>query len=876
MNQGDARLHVLIALCNAYRTQQLQTSEEFGERAVALAEKSQSASLHAAAYAALGWTLEARRRNMRAEKCFNTARDNAENANEKRLIASALRGLGNVALNMSKADDAMRKFKAALQLFEQSGDFAGTARTLMNIGIVHRSRGKYDDALAVYERARDLGHRYHDTSIKARALIELGNIYRRQGEYETALTDLRDGLQMFEDLGDYTGIADTRIMLGSIDLNRGEITPAMDSFQQSLELYRDIGDASAVANALTYIGHLHNIQGRYNEALKIYRRGLALNDSLGNKVQVVGSLLSIGNILFQQSSYTQALQAFQRGLKYSEEVGAKGLQASALIHIGRIEMDLDRYSKALEKFRRSTELFMELGDQGAAAVSRYHIADVYMRQGKNMTALKQYKLALRTLEKDGDRQYLAVTLHRIGKIRLLQGDYTLALTSLNRSLVIREELQERAGIAEVLTDLGIINEKLGRTDSAIALVLRAYTISGDIGEITRQREAAKTLSDIYKKVKDYEKAYKYQSAFITFNDSLMNVQNIKSISEMSAKYESESRDQRIALLEKDKTLQDLQLGRETITRNVSIAGVIVLLLVSGLLFHRYLYRRRASVKLTKTLVQLRQTQAQLIHVEKMVTLGEMTAGLAHEIKNPLNFVTNFSDSAVELIDDLESLPGSDTRMHITGEIREALNKIREHGKRANNIVQGMMLHARTGTGDWVQIDINTLVEEAVRFAYHGMQVNHPEFDVHFERSFHEGPIEAKVVPQDLSRVMLNLLNNAMDAVREAPQFAHIMDRDGDDTRPAEHPHLRERLPTVWVSTAIQGDKILIRVRDNGPGVPEGIKSKIFQPFFSTKESSERTGLGLSISYDIIVAGHGGSIDCNSSDEGTEFVITLPA
>ncbi len=264
--------------------------------------------------------------------------------------------------------------------------------------------------------------------------------------------------------------------------------------------------------------------------------------------------------------------------------------------------------------------------------------------------------------------------------------------------------------------------------------------------------------------------------------------------------------------------------------------------------------------LEKSLEELKAAQEQLIHSEKMASLGELTAGIAHEIQNPLNFVNNFSEVSSELLDEAkEEL--------IAGELGEAneildglknnLEKITHHGKRASGIVRSMLDHSRTSEGERVETDINSLCDEYLRLAYHGMRAKNHGFNVELETSFDESLPKINVITQDIGRVLLNLINNAFQAIQSTPLTG-----------------LEALSGVVGVTTKNLVDKVEITVSDNGPGIPDDIKDKVFQPFFTTKPTGQGTGLGLSLSYDIVKA-HGGSLLVDSSNNGTVFTIVLP-
>jgi two-component system NtrC family sensor kinase len=272
--------------------------------------------------------------------------------------------------------------------------------------------------------------------------------------------------------------------------------------------------------------------------------------------------------------------------------------------------------------------------------------------------------------------------------------------------------------------------------------------------------------------------------------------------------------------------------------------------------------------LAKSLEDLRSTQDRLVQTQKLASLGQLTAGIAHEIKNPLNFVNNFSGVSVELIDELrQALSGAHLDSKLRAEVSEIadtlqgnLDKVVQHGKRADSIVKNMLLHSREGSGEHRPVDINALVEESLNLAYHGARAEKQGFNITMERSLDPAAGQADVFPQDITRVLLNLISNGFyAATRRKAQV------DGDSYE-----------PTLMASTRSLGDRVEIRIRDNGTGIPPEVKEKMFNPFFTTKPAGEGTGLGLSICHDIIVKQHGGSIEVDTEpDEFTEITVILP-
>jgi len=268
-------------------------------------------------------------------------------------------------------------------------------------------------------------------------------------------------------------------------------------------------------------------------------------------------------------------------------------------------------------------------------------------------------------------------------------------------------------------------------------------------------------------------------------------------------------------------------------------------------------------ELKKTINELENTQSQLIQSEKMASLGELTAGIAHEIQNPMNFINNFAEVSNELMGEMcEELDKGEIEeaKDISKDIVQNLEKISHHGKRASSIVKGMLEHSRNSSGQRELIDINVLADEYLRLAYHGLRAKDKSFNSDFKTDFDDTLPKVSIIPQDLGRVVLNLINNAFYAVTSIP------DEDRDEAYS----------PCVTVSTKNLKDQVLISIKDNGPGIPAEIKEKIFQPFFTTKPTGKGTGLGLSLAYDIVTTGHGGAIELESSPgKGTEFLIYIP-
>jgi len=363
--------------------------------------------------------------------------------------------------------------------------------------------------------------------------------------------------------------------------------------------------------------------------------------------------------------------------------------------------------------------------------------------------------------------------------------------------------------------------------------------------------AAKILAAEFSKSNPGE-ANKYLAIYVDSRDSLYNADKLKQLEEIK--------------LNGQRNEYELQI-KETATRNrymlsslfIILASLAVLIL---LIWRNNRFKQRANQKLEASFNNLKSTQSQLIQSEKMASLGELTAGIAHEIQNPLNFVNNFSEVSNELISEMvdEVDKGNTHEVKIIAkDVQQNLEKILHHGKRADAIVKGMLQHSRSSSGQKEATDINALTDEYLRLAYHGLRAKDKSFNATLKTDFDKSISNIDIVPQDIGRVILNLITNAFYVVNEKSKQG-----------------IAGYEPTVEVSTKKIGYKVAISVKDNGNGIPSKVLDKIFQPFFTTKPTGQGTGLGLSLSYDIVKA-HGGELTVKTEERiGSTFIIHLPA
>ena len=386
-------------------------------------------------------------------------------------------------------------------------------------------------------------------------------------------------------------------------------------------------------------------------------------------------------------------------------------------------------------------------------------------------------------------------------------------------------------------------------------LLDVYNQSKNDVNVEEEIAELKELVKFYGDQKKTNKAWQYTLLYNQLSDSLRTRTGSFNIASYENEQKEYEQNKKMVLLQQQRAVQDATLTQRNIIIWLSLAGLLVVL--GSLVF---IYRQLQINK--RTLANLKATQTQLIQSEKMASLGELTAGIAHEIQNPLNFVNNFSEVSVELVDEMdEELDHGDiAEAKVIGtDLKQNLEKIQHHGKRADAIVKGMLQHSRSGSGTKEPININVLADEYLRLSYHGLRSKDKEFNSELVTRFDADLPKVNVIPQDIGRVLLNLFNNAFYAVNQKTKTAGAGYK-----------------PEVSVSTTATDGQFIIKVKDNGVGIPDTNKEKIMQPFFTTKPTGEGTGLGLSLTYDMVVKGHGGSIIVDTKEgQFTEFTITLP-
>jgi signal transduction histidine kinase len=657
------------------------------------------------------------------------------------------------------------------------------------------------------------------------------------------------------------------------------------------EAYLMAKDDSTRQNALINLEFYYSEVNR-DSALYFNEQRIVIAKKIGYKLLEAAALNVKGYQKIQKGEYAEALKCLQESLKITQD--SNNLEVnhwiivfpfhipgkerfhvmSACIHqLGILMRETDNLPKELECFKKALLLARQVNSIDRQMISNSNLGSAFLRKGLLDSALYHAQQSDSFSLLGG---YKGIFRGRnkalMGDVYFKQGDYRQAKLLYLKGLDLSIKTNNQFNIAIAKHKLSQLYLKIKQNDSALFYakdnLSLMYLVQQNFANF--QLNLGTLYEDIflaYKQKNQLDSAYKYLLITSQIKDSLYKVR----IANLSA-FQNVS-------FEETLRLESEQMQTDAKIRiNSLLAGLMVVSVIGIILFRNNNQRKKSNLLLTsqkneieqqkkqveESMERLQSTQSQLVQSEKMASLGELTAGIAHEIQNPLNFVNNFAELNAELIDELatEANKGNLEEVKLLAkDIKENETKINHHGKRADAIVKNMLQHSRKTSGQKELTDINALCDEYLRLSYHGLRSKDKSFNAEFETKFDTTLPLISVIPQDIGRVILNLINNAFYAVNARQK----MEQQG------------EYKPQVTISTRKEGNQVVIEVSDNGTGMTEQVKEKIFQPFFTTKPTGEGTGLGLSLSYDIVTKGHGGSINVSTStNQGTVVSVQLPA
>ncbi len=680
-------------------------------------------------------------------------------------------------------------------------------------------------------------------------------------------------LQHFEELGDIE--IQANILFGLVYLNYqlGNIDEVIVMSEKAQGLFAAIEEVYPVF--LLSIERMNELilSGKTEEAKEIEHELIELITGHENEITIGLIANTMATNYRDRGRWVLAIEYYLKSLETFNQLDDLKLLSRTHFWLGISYENLNMNSKAADSYMKSIIALKELQDND-------NLYNAYGTLVFPLIALKKYNEA---------RKYMTLALHDTiaenkiyvlaryndaeGQIFLNQGQYEKAIVCFNSAFEGFNELDYNRWAAPFMKlYLAECYLRIDNYDRALTEGLKCLEMENALNSNNTivKRRISLLLSEIYDQIGDLQMAHKYLKMHQEIRAESDKLDETNRIADAEIRSILDTSQKEIDILEKEK-LQKEQESRIQRLWIFSITGALLsTLILSIVLYRNNQDKRRANAILIEqkeeietTLEKLETTQNQLIQTEKMASLGELTAGIAHEIQNPLNFVNNFSELNKELIEELKEAMESDDKEEIQTilkDLAENEEKVKHHGKRAEDIVKSMLQHSRSSTGEKELTDINALCDEFLRLAYHGFRAKDKSFNAEFKTDLDPDLPKINVVPQDIGRVLLNLINNAFQAVSN--KVSVKLDSDYK--------------PFVTVSTERLNSHIEIYVHDNGPGIQKSIKGKIFQPFFTTKPTGQGTGLGLSLSYDIVTKGHGGELRVESeTGKGTEFIIRLP-
>jgi signal transduction histidine kinase/Flp pilus assembly protein TadD len=653
---------------------------------------------------------------------------------------------------------------------------------------------------------------------------------------DTTILLAKEAVRLCDKINYSKGKVDALRCIGLAYNLKGDYYQSLALFAEALALANSTGYTKGAGRIYHNTGIVYSNLGKFPEALENYFKALTMREQLRDTLGISSSTNGIGAIYFVQGKLTDALNNYLKSLQFAKQINYLSGIETAYANIGEVYFKLGKYDEAKEYLLKALEANRTTNNKETGAFLSSILASVYLKQGKYEDAVTANQMSKKLAIEIGSQEYISRSFLGTGEVNLALKNY----------------------------------------EKAFSLTQQGINIARQIGFIELVRDGNETLSKIYEAQGLGMQALHYYQQFKLYADSINNQQTEQKSANLAADYEYAKKE---IVVKAEQEKKQIEFQKKTNQQRWIIFSAFAALF-SALLVVWLIYRSRQKTKkandmlqhqnieidkqkniVEKALRDLKATQTQLIQSEKMASLGELTAGIAHEIQNPLNFVNNFSEVNKELLTEMneEIAKGNyDEVKSIAKDITDNEEKINHHGKRADAIIKGMLQHSNSGSGKKEPTDVNALADEYLRLAYHGLRAKDNSFNATMKTDFDETIGNINIIPQDIGRVILNLITNAFYEVDKKKKSV-----DG------------EYNPTVSVSTKKENGNVMIQVKDNADGIPPKILDKIFQPFFTTKPTGQGTGLGLSLSYDIVKA-HGGELKVETMEgEGSNFIIVLP-
>ncbi len=651
------------------------------------------------------------------------------------------------------------------------------------------------------------------------------------------------------------------LSFGSLPTNQ-----KIDSLKDLLSKTAGRKQTAGQANILYTLG-AHYKTSLSDSAISCYKAGIEIAQNIHDDTLMANGQIELGYIYYLVGNYNASIDNLFKALKVFEDKGLKKNTVRCMQYIGLAYSELGMYEKAMVFSKQSYDLSMEIGDKYSAATAETMIGSIYYNQLNYDQALIYFEKCLQIMEELRNKQGISDAINNVSLIYSQKKEYTKALQYQFRSLALARELNDKKGVSANYYNIGVIYHDKKEYATALKYIDSCIYMSMAANEKNNLKNCYETKADIYAKQNLFEPAFENLMLFSRMKDTLMNEDNRKQFAEMSTKYETERKDDEIKILNKDKELQEQKLKQQETIRNAIIAGLLMLILLFFVVYNQYLHKQKANAALSKTLKELKQTQAQLVQSEKMASLGQLTAGVAHEINNPINFVSGNIKPLQRNIDDIRAvLKAYEARIsanHLEDQFKDVLELIKKvdlnyaldecnslllgiegGANRTIDIVRSLHDFAKHDHGFKTAANINSNLDATLQLVSNFLE----ERNIQVVKHYGSLP-QVKCHVGEVNQVFMNIISNAIDAIG----------KNG----------------TITVSTKQVENCVKISFADTGKGMSREVLKKAFDPFFTTKDVGKGVGLGLSSSFGIIER-HNGKLEAFSTlGHGAEFVITLP-
>ena len=667
-------------------------------------------------------------------------------------------------------------------------------------------------------------------------------------------------------------------------------------YRKALKLAEKLDMDNFVAQSLKSIALAFYYRSDYDSSLYYFDKALKISKEIGDKKNIASIIMDEGNIYLKRSIYDRAMEYELSALKIYEELDYEGGKASCFNNIGNIYYYQKNYKKALEYYQKSLRIKKEIADKKGIAILLGNIGNLYNDLGKTDKALEYDMKSMKIYKELGDKNGIARIYIYIGDVYVKQKNYSVGLEYYKKALKLYEETGYKRGIVLALLNIGDLFNRTGQYYKALKYEFRALKMAVEIGELNSQQIAYERITDSYKGIGNYKKALYYKEKWSRVHDSIFNREKANALARAEARFQSEKQKQQIKLqqaeLEKSKAeiaRMEAVKERQQIERDLFIIAFGLMIILAATIFYYYRQKKKDNALLVEQkkkidaineklktkndellamLERLKQTQQKLVQSEKMASLGILTAGIAHEINNPINFVYAGINSLLQDFEDIKPVIEEIARINpqvdnlkeklikierLKAEnyfdeafeaIPQIISDIRLGADRTAEIVKGLRNFSRMDSEEMLPFNIHEGLDTSLLLLKNKYK-NNIEIIKNYDPDLpyihcHQGAI---------NQVFLNILSNAIDAIEDTGK--------------------------IWITTSREKDYLKISIKDNGCGMSDEIKEKIFDPFYTTKDVGKGTGLGMSITYGIIQEheGHIGII--SEQGKGTEIIITLP-